>query len=303
MSPLEAPKFSRNRVAGLFNRMASEYDRLDDELYSHILRQIEQVLRRHFPAGGGRRALDVGCGTGFQTLLLESLGWSTTGVDIAADLLNCTRGKLGQAGLPCRLGIADARGLPFPDATFDLVNCCGSTLSFIDDYSRALREMTRVLRPGGSLVVEVEQRWNLDLIWALLDSLAGGPLGYEQGVGEALSNLTRSWSGGIVIDYPYTRLDGTVEHLPLRCFSPRELRRSCRSLGLETVHSYGIHSITNLLPSPWLGDPGLRPALRRIARRLARVEEDWMGTWPMDRLGGTLMLVLNKRAGSSPERQ
>lgn len=288
--------FGRAHVAALFNEMASEYDQLEDVWYPHIFNQIEKVIRTHFPHGTGKNALDVGCGTGFQTFILESLGYRTTGIDIAGDLVKSARDKAARSQSTQRFSIANAQDLPFPDRSFDLVSCCGSTLSFVENYARALSEMSRVLRLGGWAVLEVEQRWTLDLIWGLLDSFSRGALGYDQSLAESFGNISRKWGEGIVISYPFTRLDGSLEYLPIRCFTLRELSRACTSLKLSIFHTYGIHSITNLIPSTWLGDPQLRPALRRTAARLAKLEDKVKGTWPFDRLGCSMMLVLRKES-------
>jgi ubiquinone/menaquinone biosynthesis C-methylase UbiE len=288
--------FSERHVATLFDEMAAEYDQLEDEWYPHIFLQIERAIRAHLPPGEGRRALDIGCGTGFQTFVLESLGYRTAGLDISGDLLACARAKARRAGSCITLLRASALRLPFPRRSFDVVNCCGSTLSFIADYPQALREMADVLKKGGYAIIEVEQRWNLDLIWPFLDSMLGGPFGYEQDVKESWDNLTRSSSQGIVISYPFTRLDGSLEYLPIRCFTLGEILRECESVGFGLKRVYGIHSLTNLLPSTWLGDPALGQGLRRLARWLAGLEDRVKGIRPFNRLGCSMILILEKKS-------
>jgi SAM-dependent methyltransferase len=93
-------------------------------------------------------ALDVGCGEGRFSRILRAEGWSVTGIDPTADLLETARQRdpLGDY----RAGRAEV--LDFPDATFDLV---ASYLSLIDipDAGAAIGEMARVLKPGGRLLV------------------------------------------------------------------------------------------------------------------------------------------------------
>ena len=120
------------------------------------------------------RALDAGCGTGFQTAILLELGYVTTGLDISSGLLRAARARCAGASLVQ----GDVEALPCRDGTMDLVISCGSTLSFVTRPERAFAEIARVLRPGGRLLLEVEHRWSLDLAWRLASSLAGDPLGY-----------------------------------------------------------------------------------------------------------------------------
>jgi ubiquinone/menaquinone biosynthesis C-methylase UbiE len=293
-SGLKRLDFGERHVATLFNEMAGEYDQLEDEWYPHLFRQIEWAILTHFKNGAGKKAMDVGCGTGFQTLPIQALGYETVGIDIAADLVRCARAKALARNVAAQFVVASAVDIPFPAGTFDLVNCSGSTLSFIADYERALTEMARVLKPGGHLILEVEQRWNLDLLWALLDGLIGGRLGYEQSVSESWGNLMRPCGEGIVISYPFTRLDGSVDYLPLRCFTLHELTTVCTPLGLRVTQTYGVHVITNLIPSTLLGDPGMGPRLRAMARSLARVDNKVKAISPFDRLGCSLITIFRK---------
>jgi ubiquinone/menaquinone biosynthesis C-methylase UbiE len=80
------------------------------------------------------KALDVGCGTGFQTLLLQSLGFETIGINIAKDLLARAKAKATQETTIPNFLLGSAVNIPFQAKSFDLINCCGSTLSLIPDY-------------------------------------------------------------------------------------------------------------------------------------------------------------------------
>jgi SAM-dependent methyltransferase len=93
-------------------------------------------------------ALDVGCGEGRFCRMLQPLGIRTTGVDPTRALLQHAR-SLDPSG-DYRIGVAEH--LDFPDRSFDLVV---SYLSLIDiqDLGAALSEMSRVLRPGGALLI------------------------------------------------------------------------------------------------------------------------------------------------------
>jgi ubiquinone/menaquinone biosynthesis C-methylase UbiE len=102
----------------------------------------------------GLRALDIGCGTGSLTLLIKKLhpGVEVVGLDPDPKALKIAARKAARAGLAVQLDPGFSDQLPYPDASFDRVF---SSLMFhhLDEAvkSATLREVRRVLRPGGSL--------------------------------------------------------------------------------------------------------------------------------------------------------
>ena len=106
----------------------------------------------------GARVLDVACGTGVCT---REAAWAVgasgrvVGADLNQTMLDMARVVArGQAGLPVEWHHADAMALPFPTATFD-IGLCQYGLEFFPDRSQGLREMARVLVPGGRLALRV----------------------------------------------------------------------------------------------------------------------------------------------------
>ncbi len=117
------------------------------------------VLRAERAAGAAIRILDVGCGTGFVPSLLSAHladGDVLVGVDQSEGMLRRARAKLnGVAVGRCRLVRGDAGSLQFRGESFDLVTV-NSFLHHVCDYRSVLREIDRVLRPGGYLVLAHE---------------------------------------------------------------------------------------------------------------------------------------------------
>ena len=106
--------------------------------------------------GGARRILDVGCGTGAMAVAAAER-WPTVtvdGVDASEGMLAIARGELDSQPGPVRDRVRYAQGyadmLPFADDTFDVV-LAAFVLQLVPSRPRALREMRRVLRPGGRM--------------------------------------------------------------------------------------------------------------------------------------------------------
>lgn len=94
---------------------------------------------------GPGRLVDVGCGGGAHTAACAAHGWSVTGVDVSAVQLELARAR------GVEVVEADAARLPFEEASFDAAVSM-FTHTDVDDFAAMLREVARVLRPGGAFV-------------------------------------------------------------------------------------------------------------------------------------------------------
>lgn len=123
-----------------------ESERLSDEAFDYIVRRLPPTLDAVF--------LDAGCGTGVDSIRLGRRGFRVQGVDFSEAVLGLARMNVKEAGLSDGVALRreDLTALSFPDATFGNVLCWG-VLMHIPDVGRALSELARVLRPGGSLVL------------------------------------------------------------------------------------------------------------------------------------------------------
>ncbi|WP_425827678.1 methyltransferase domain-containing protein [Streptomyces fractus] len=100
---------------------------------------------------GARTLLDLACGTGLVTRRMTRPGLRPMGVDRSSGMLRAAAPRLSGAAFQ-----ADARQLPFADATFDAVTAVW-LLHLLDDAAPVLAEAARVLRPGGVFVTTVDK--------------------------------------------------------------------------------------------------------------------------------------------------
>ncbi|MER7247272.1 class I SAM-dependent methyltransferase [Kribbella sp. NPDC000426] len=100
----------------------------------------------------GRRILDVGCGAGPLSAALRDMGAIVSGFDRSAEMLHLARRRLGE---DADLTVGDlADPLPYADAAFDDV-VASLVLHYLEDWSKPLAELRRVLKPGGRLIMSV----------------------------------------------------------------------------------------------------------------------------------------------------
>lgn len=131
-----------------------------NEARRHIsVHRVQAVIDSLEMSGGN--AVDVGCGSGFSSVLLSRKASSVVAVDVGAHMVRIAGhlAKLNEA--PVAGVIADAsKPLPFPDAYFDgLISI--EMIEHIVDWRASVREMVRVVRPGGRLVISTPGRYGL----------------------------------------------------------------------------------------------------------------------------------------------
>jgi SAM-dependent methyltransferase len=128
-----------------------------------ILARFLSHLEPALPANA--RVLDVGCGTGANGPVLAEGGRFAVGLDASPIPLGLA--GTAERGHAARLR-GDAGALPFADASFDLVAAL-DVLEHLDDHVAAVRELRRVLLPGGALVIFVPA---LRLLWGVQDEVS-----------------------------------------------------------------------------------------------------------------------------------
>ena len=109
----------------------------------------------------GRRVLEVGCGSAPCARWLRTAGAEVVALDLSGGMLARAAALGRSTGVPVPLVQADAAALPVADATFDVACSAYGGLPFVADVEGVLREVARVLRPGGRFVASVNHpmRW------------------------------------------------------------------------------------------------------------------------------------------------
>ncbi|HMN57596.1 MAG TPA: bifunctional demethylmenaquinone methyltransferase/2-methoxy-6-polyprenyl-1,4-benzoquinol methylase UbiE [Ottowia sp.] len=143
------------RVRGVFDSVASRYDLMNDLMSGGLHRLWKRYTLMVANPQPGQRVLDIAGGTGDLALAFAKKVGATGQVvhtDINEAMLRTGRDRLLDAGVILPTVVCDAEHLPFTDGHFDLVSVAFG-LRNMTHKDAALREMARVLRPGGRLLV------------------------------------------------------------------------------------------------------------------------------------------------------
>ncbi|HLK41994.1 MAG TPA: demethylmenaquinone methyltransferase [Thermoleophilia bacterium] len=184
-----------HEVAAMFDGVAERYDLTNDVLSLGQTRLWRKAVAAAVDARPGERILDLAAGTGTSSTPFVQAGASVVACDFSLGML-----KVGQARNPhLDFAAADAMALPFADGVFDAV-----TISFglrnIADTTAALRELRRVTKPGGRLLVcefshptngpfrTVYLEYLMRLLPALANKVASNPDAYVY-----LAESIRAW--------------------------------------------------------------------------------------------------------------
>jgi SAM-dependent methyltransferase len=157
--------WERNPVAaaglGEHGSVAEFLEAFDELRESEDVEPFPVTERIHrFSAARGKRVLDVGCGNGYVLSHYARHGADVAGADVTARAIELTRERFRLLGLEADLRQVDGFELPFEDASFDVV-CSMGVLHHVPDPTPLVREIERVLKPGGELLVMLYHRGSL----------------------------------------------------------------------------------------------------------------------------------------------
>lgn len=146
----------KENIKRLFDNIAPDYDKLNHILSLNIDKGWrKKAVREIVDSDSPLKVLDVACGTGDFTIEIArkaATGSSVTGIDLSEGMMAVGRDKIKAAGVDAALEYGDCEALKYADDTFDRISVGFGVRNF-EHLAIGLREMCRVLKPGGKLVI------------------------------------------------------------------------------------------------------------------------------------------------------
>jgi SAM-dependent methyltransferase len=171
----------KSRIESYWSKSAQGYDsHFGHGIHSDTEKALWlALLGDNIPFAPGAAILDVGCGTGFLSLLLAQLGYTVTGIDFSAAMRAEALRKAREMGLAIEVSEGDAEAPDFPAHTFDVV-ISRHLVWTLPAPTKALRAWRKLLKPGGRVVI-------IDGVWT--------PRNLSGRVRHILVNLIRRFKG------------------------------------------------------------------------------------------------------------
>jgi demethylmenaquinone methyltransferase / 2-methoxy-6-polyprenyl-1,4-benzoquinol methylase len=224
----------------MFDRIAGVYDPLNTAMTAGLHHRWRERAADQARVGPGSRVLDVATGTGDLALELARRVWpngEVVGSDFAEGMLDRARAKADREDpqrVRPRFEWADAMALPYADGSFDAVTVGFGARNF-GDLPRGLAEMTRVVRPGGRVVVleiTTPMRAPLSLFYRVWFDRLVPALGRAAGEAGGLAARLRGSDSDSTIADAYTYLPNSVKRFP----GPMALAGEMARAGLGEIH-------------------------------------------------------------------
>ncbi len=212
------------KIATFYDAVGNTYDQSLYFLACETPYRME--VQRLLAKGRVRRLVDLGCGTGKQTVMLAPLADEVVAVDISSSSLQQAQRRCAQAGVRnARFLQESIVALSLQPNSVDGIFSYGDVISHVHDaYQQVFRESARILRPGGFLAFEIDGKWELDMFLHNAEERARARAAH--GVGHL-----RIW-----------------RDIPCKTFTDPELRGDLAAAGLRTVSVRGVNILHCLLP-------------------------------------------------------
>jgi ubiquinone/menaquinone biosynthesis C-methylase UbiE len=149
----ESGRTQKAGVRELFEQKAEWYFEERERDFAFVTQK--EIVLNLFDKDGGD-VLDIGCGPGVMAVDLLSRGCTVWGIDTSEKMIDLARAKMEKTEGKDRahFSVGDIENLEFPDAKFDAVICMG-VLEYLLMDRKAIKEMARVVKPGGTVIITV----------------------------------------------------------------------------------------------------------------------------------------------------
>ena len=188
------------------------YQRWRDSELGAITEKLEhELILKLVGDVSGARVLDIGCGDGMLAVLLSKRGANVVGFDASQAMLEAARERASEQQVDIEFSLGRAERLPFADDSFDVVVAV-TVLCFVADAEQTFKEIGRVLKPGGRLVIGELGKWSMWAVRRRIKAWCGSGLwrfGHFRAARE-LQRLTRF--GGLIP----SKVHGAIYYPPNR---------------------------------------------------------------------------------------
>ena len=238
------------------DRVARQYDAIYDDPYWEFHDEFTwRSIKPHLPRDQSAQCIDLGCGTGKWGMKLLKSGFITTFIDHSAAMVERAREKVQEMGPKAKKASFQALDMidmsPLAEDFYTLILAMGDPLSICSDPPRAVREMLRVLKPGGMVIATADNKL------AAIDHFV------ERGNLDALEEFIRtSKTNWLTQD--------EKERFELTTFTPVSLRKLFEKFGFEVVDLIGKPVIPVRENKFLLTQPNAVERLLSLEQELAR---------------------------------
>jgi len=189
------------------------YKILENHISNHHSYKVK-LLGDFATACRGKKLLEVGCGLGVELGRLGKLGMDVTGIDLSPNAVEIAGNYLERLGVSGKTVVQNVEHMDFADECFDAIYSSG-VIQHTPDIKKAISEMTRVLRPGGKLLVILYHRHSW---FYLLHKLTGINIEFNDKDAPIINTYTRS---------ELKSLFGSLRNVNINCeyYYPRRTRR------------------------------------------------------------------------------
>lgn len=282
------PKDYLKIVKEVYDLMADEYDVFDPctgPFFINSYRTCDHYIRKMLPHWANKMVLDVGCGTGLQTLQFAKAAMRVIGIDLSERLIEKAKTKAESLGLNnVYLIKADATCIPLEDNSVDYVSSYGDVIGHIPEYKKAIKEMTRVCRSGGIVTIEYDNKWHLGLMYSSKELLNAFRVRSEGDL--------RRWT------YVYLRFPKKVD-LIYKTFTYSEIKSLLKESGLELMKIVGIHIFSSIIPpryhTPFNNTYLFHNFFTSLIINVGKIDFVLKEIYPFNRMGSSSILISRKK--------